>query len=240
MKTKTLLMQGKAVDYTRDLLLETIQAVKNQNSAESPDKTNSIHLTDERTTGGVHQQVGLMSPSVSANARNDHLLAIVGDDFEAATGVNESDSESESSEHPQLALNSSEVLIKNLGEKFSNEIAKTWSEISIIKSSLTNTDTLRPLQQELDELRLRCTTYESTIDHLEKEKASFLEVIKILSSDDNSNHSTDTSDGNKISDCATGENGLRLAARRKRKRNLKLSTQKHVTKILPTPAHENL
>ena len=29
-KTKTLLVQGKAVDYTQDLLLQTIQAVYNQ------------------------------------------------------------------------------------------------------------------------------------------------------------------------------------------------------------------
>ena len=98
------------------------------------------------------------------------------------------------------------MLINNLGEKFSDEIAKIWSEISSIKSSLTNTDHLRPLQQELNELRLRCTTYESTIDHLEIEKANLLEVIKILSSDDNSNHSTDTSDGNKVSDFTATDN----------------------------------
>ena len=73
-----------------------------------------------------------------------------------------------------------------MSEKFSKEIAKVWSEISGIKSSLTNRDGLRPLQQELDELRLKCTTYESTIDHLEKERASLLEVIKILSSDHSS------------------------------------------------------
>ena len=35
---------------------------------------------------------------------------------------------------------------------------------------------------ELNDLRLKCSTYESTIDNLEKEKASLLEVIKILSS----------------------------------------------------------
>ena len=86
----------------------------------------------------------------------------------------ENESESESSEHTQLALNSSEVPINNFGEKFSNEIAKIWSEISGIKSILANKDGLQPLQQELDELRLKCTTYESTIDHLEKEKASLL------------------------------------------------------------------
>ena len=125
--------------------------------------------------------------------KDDHSL--VREDFdvdEVALGENEnkneseSKSESESFEHAQHALNTGEVLINNLGEKFSKEIAKVWSEISGIKSSLTNRDGLRPLQQELDELRLKCTTYESTIDHLEKEKASLLEVIKILSSDQSS------------------------------------------------------
>ena len=42
-----------------------------------------------------------MSPTASADARNDHSL--VRDDFEAATGLKEGDSESESSEHAQLA-----------------------------------------------------------------------------------------------------------------------------------------
>ena len=37
-KTKTLLVQGKAVDSTRDLLLQTMQADKNQNSVEAPDE----------------------------------------------------------------------------------------------------------------------------------------------------------------------------------------------------------
>ena len=90
--------------------------------------------------------------------------------------------------------------------------AKIWSEISSIKSSLTNRDGLRPLQQELDELRLKCTTYESTIDHLEKE------VIKILSADDNSNCSTDTSDGNKTSDFTTRVNEWTEVSNSKKKK----------------------
>ena len=110
------------------------------------------------------------------------------------------------------------MLINNPGEKFSNEIAKIWSEISSIKSSPTNRDGLRPLQQELDELRLKCTTYESTIDHLEKEKASLLEVIKILSADDNSNCSTDTSDGNKTSDFTTRDNEWTEVSNSKKKK----------------------
>ena len=189
--TKTLLVQGKAVDYTRDLLLRTIQAVQNQNSAESPDET--THFADEHSTGGEHQQVRLMSTTATADTRNDHSLVREGFEVdEVALGENEnkneseSESESESFEHAQHALNTGEVLINNLSEKFSKEIAKIWSEISGIKSSLTNRDGLRPLQQELDELRLKCTTYESTIDHLEKERASLLEVIKILSSDQSS------------------------------------------------------
>ena len=123
-----------------------------------------------------------MSPTTTPDIQNDHSL--VREDSEDAPSENESESESKSeseSEYAQLALNTNEVLINNPGEKFSNEIAKIWSKISSIKSSLTNRDGLRPLQQELDELRLKCTTYESTIDHLEKEKASLLEVIKILS-----------------------------------------------------------
>ena len=145
-------------------------------------------------------------------------------------------------QHAQLALNPSEVLIKNLGEKFSNEIAKIWSEISSIKSSLTNTDTLRRLQQELDELRLRCTTYESTIDHLEKQKASFLEVIKILSSDDNINHSTDTSNGNKITDCTTRDNEWTevSSTKKKKKKPKAINAEARHQNIPDTSAREPL
>ena len=134
-KTKTLLVQGKAVDFTRDLLLQTIQADKNQNSVEAPDEINNIHFAAEHVTG-VHQQAGLMSPTTTPDIQNDHSL--VREDSEDAPSENES--ESESSEHAQLALNTNEVLINNLGEKSSNEIAKIWSEISSIKSSLTNRD----------------------------------------------------------------------------------------------------
>ena len=150
------------------------QGVKNQNSAESPDETNNIHFTINRTTGGVFQQVGLMSPKVTANAQNNHSL--MREDSEVALGKNESKSKSESSEQARLALNTGEVLINSLVEKFSKEIAKVWSNIGGIKSSLTNRDGLRPLQQKL---RLKYTTYDSTIDHPEREKACLPEVIKI-------------------------------------------------------------
>lgn len=40
-KTKTLLVQGKAMDHTRDILFQTIQADQSQNPAESPDDTNN-------------------------------------------------------------------------------------------------------------------------------------------------------------------------------------------------------
>ena len=63
----------------------------------------------------------------------------MGEDSEAALSENASDSEGEGefSEHIQLALNTSEELINNLGEKFSKGIAQLWSEIGDIKSSLT-------------------------------------------------------------------------------------------------------
>ena len=61
-KTTTLLIQGKAVDHTRDVLLQTIQADKNQNPVESPDcETNNTYCAVEHTTG-VHQE-GLLSPT---------------------------------------------------------------------------------------------------------------------------------------------------------------------------------
>ena len=162
-----------------------------------------------------------MSPTAIADTRNDPPF--VGEYSEAALGKNASNSEGqvEFSEHVQPVLNTSEEqseeLINNLGEKFSKEVAQIWSEIGDIKSSLTNRDGLWPLQQELDELRLKCTTYESTIDHLEKEKASLPEVIKILSSDDN-NRSTYISDGNEPSDCTTRENEWTEVSNSKKKK----------------------
>ena len=115
-KTKTLLVQGKAVDYTRDLLLQTIQAANNPSSAESPDETNKIHFAIEHTTGEAHQQVGSLSPTAIADTRNDHPL--VREDPEAALGeyASNSESEGEFSEHIQLGLNTSasEELINNL------------------------------------------------------------------------------------------------------------------------------
>ena len=72
--TKTPLIQGKVVEYTRDLLLQNIQAVKNRNSAKSADETNSIH-----------------GHSTSTSWTNDSLVRY---DFEGAMGVNESKSKS--------------------------------------------------------------------------------------------------------------------------------------------------
>ena len=113
----------------------------------------------EHTTGGAHQQVGSMSPTEIADTRTHNGLStsaswinvtdsdcwypkrspFVGEDSEAALSENASDSEGEGefSEHIQLALNTSEELINNLGEKFSKGIAQLWSEIGDIKSSLT-------------------------------------------------------------------------------------------------------
>ena len=46
---------------------ETKQAVNNQNSAKPLDKTNNLHFAIKHTTGRAHQQVGLMSPTVTAD-----------------------------------------------------------------------------------------------------------------------------------------------------------------------------
>lgn len=168
---------------------------------------------------GVHQE-GSISPTAVLDTRNDHPL--VREDSEDVPSKKENESESECFEHTQLGFNSSKVPINNFSEKFSNEITKIWSEISGIKSILANKDGLQPLQQELDELRLKCTTYESTIDHLEKEKASFLEVIKILSSDDNGNRSTDSISANKTSDCtARDDEWIEVSNPKKKKKKPK-------------------
>ena len=81
-KTKTLLVQGKAMDHTRDLLLQTIQADKNQNSAESPDETNNTRFALEHTTG-VHQE-GLMSSTAVPDTTND-LSMTKGDSEDVAS-----------------------------------------------------------------------------------------------------------------------------------------------------------
>ena len=131
-KTKTLLVQGKAVDHTRDVLLQTIQADKNQIPVESPDQTNNTHFAVKHTTG-VHQE-GLMSPTAVHDSRNDNALVTLWD--VVSERENKSESESERFEDAQLASNSSEVAINNIGENFSHEIAKIWSEISGIESRL--------------------------------------------------------------------------------------------------------
>ena len=103
------------MDSTRDLLIQTIQADKNQNSVEAPDETNNIHFATEHITG-VHQQARLMSPTTTPDIQNDHSL--VREDSEDAPSENESESQSKSeSEYAQLALNTNEVLINNPGDK---------------------------------------------------------------------------------------------------------------------------
>ena len=161
-----------------------------------------------------------MSPTAvhDHDTRNDNPLMREDSEDVLSERENENESESERFEHTQLAFNSSEVAINNFGENFSNEIAKIWSEISGIKSILANKDGLQQLQQELDELRLKCTTYESTIDHMEKEKASLLEVIKILSSHDNGNSSTDSSSANKTSDCTIRDSEWTVVSNPKKKK----------------------
>ena len=85
----------------------------------------------------------------------------------------------------KTTADSIEVLITtgNMGEKFSSKIAKIWSESDSMKSNVlptTHKNHQSQLLLELNELRLKCSTYKSIIDNLEKEKASLLEVIKIL------------------------------------------------------------
>lgn len=113
----------------------------------------------------------------------------------------------------QTTAESIEVLITNVGEKLSSEIVNIfWSEIDSIESNVLPTSHENHqslLLLELDELRLKCSTYESTIDNLEKEKASLRAVTKILSSSENrenfdpthfsvSNEPTDGSEWTKV------------------------------------------
>ena len=87
------------------------------------------------------------------------------------------------------------MLITDVGEKFSSKIAKIWSEVDRIESNVlatTHENHQSRLLLELNELRLKCSTYESTIDNLEKEQASLLEVTKILSSSEDRENSDHT------------------------------------------------
>ena len=97
----------------------------------------------------------------------------------------------------KTTADSIEVLITtgNMGEKFSSKIAKIWSEIDSMKSNVlptTHKNHQSELLLELNELRLKCSTYKSIIDNLEMEKASLLEVIKILSSSEDCENSAPT------------------------------------------------
>ena len=95
----------------------------------------------------------------------------------------------------KTTADSIEVSITNVGEKFPAEVAKIWSEIDSIKSNVlptTHSSHQSQLLLELNKLPLKCSTYESTIDNLEKEKPSLLKVIKILSSSEDHGNSEPT------------------------------------------------
>ena len=89
-----------------------------------------------------------------------------------------------------------------------NEQQKVYINSNVLPTAHENHQS--QLLLELDELRLKCSTYESTIDNLEKEQASLLEVTKILSSSEDrensdpthssiSNETTDGSEWTKVS-----------------------------------------
>ena len=91
---------------------------------------------------------------------------------------------------------------------YRNQQEKVYIKSNVLPTSHENHQS--QLLLELDELRLKCSTYESTIDNLEKEKASLLEVIKILPSSEDrensdpthssiSNEPTDGSEWTKVS-----------------------------------------
>ena len=197
-KSKTLLVQGKAVhvqsmrNSLRQFCEETIQLDIDESSAITSNEV--VHDTlGQEADDQQEEELNLMADEKSDSDAKDGGTSCFLNNFQTTAG-------------------SIEVLITNVGEKFSSEIAKIWSEIDSIKSNVLPTSHGNHQSQlllELDELRLKCSTYESTIDNLEKEKASLLEVIKILSSSEDhensdptnsvSNEPTDGSEWTKVS-----------------------------------------
>ena len=67
-----------------------------------------------------------------------------------------------------------------------NEIDKLWEAIDAIKRKFefpANLSQVDALQREIGEYKLKCAEYEVEIQELQQEKASLMEAIKILSSD---------------------------------------------------------
>ena len=75
---------------------------------------------------------------------------------------------------------------QNDPQTFKNEIDKLWKAIDAIKRKFefpANLSQVDALQREIDEYKLKCANYEVNIQELQQEKASLMESIKILSSD---------------------------------------------------------
>ena len=75
---------------------------------------------------------------------------------------------------------------QNDPQTFKNEIDKLWKAIDAIKRKFefpANLSKVDALQREIDEYKLKCADYEVNIQELQQEKASLMESIEILSSD---------------------------------------------------------
>ena len=203
-KTKALLVQGKAVhvqsasNSLRQFCEETIQL--DLDASSSITEVNKVNEVVHDILG----QEGDDQQEEEFNLMADEKFDRDAKDGGASCFLNNS----------QTTAESIKVLITNVGEKFSSEIANiVWSKIDSIESNVLPTSHENHQSQlllGLDELRLKCLTYESTIDNLEKEKASLRAVTKILSSSENrenfdpthfsvSNEPTDGSEWTKVS-----------------------------------------
>ena len=83
-------------------------------------------------------------------------------------------------------VNNTLVTDQNDPQTFKNEIDKLWKAIDFIKQKFefpANLSQKDALQRGVDEYKLKCAEYEVKIQELQQEKASLMECIKILSSD---------------------------------------------------------
>ena len=83
-------------------------------------------------------------------------------------------------------VNNTLVTDQNDPQTFKNEIDNLWKAIDAIKEKFefpANLSQVDALQREVDEYKLKCAEYEVKIQELQQEKASLMEAIKILSSD---------------------------------------------------------
>ena len=83
-------------------------------------------------------------------------------------------------------VNNTLVTDQNDPQIFKNEIDKLCKAIDAIEQKFefpANPSHVDALQREVDEYKLKCAEYEVKIQELQQEKASLMEAIKILSSD---------------------------------------------------------